>query len=108
MLKWIIFQKNYVASGDIIQFIPFVHTFYAFESPLIYNPHNHEGDVIFIPFAMGIHQGDLLGRALFTLAHFKALCFTTHHFPFCLFPSIVDDIHIIGPISIVSFGYEHF
>jgi hypothetical protein len=25
-----------------------------------------------------------------------------------LFPSIVDDIHIIGPFSIVSFAYEHF
>jgi hypothetical protein len=108
MLRWIIFQKYYVTNGDIIQFIPFVHTFYAFESPLFYSPHNHEGDVTIIPFAMGIHQGDFSGETLFTLTHFKALRSTTHHFPSCLFPSIVDDTHIIGPLSIVSFGYEHF
>ncbi len=33
------------------------------------------------------------------------------NFPFpqaCLFPSIVDDIHIISPPLIVSFTYEHF
>jgi hypothetical protein len=75
--------------------------FYAFEFPLFYNHHKHEGDVTFIPFAMGTHQGDLLGRALFALAHFKALCSITSHFPSCLFPSIVDDIHIIGPPSII-------
>ncbi len=122
MLRWIIFQKYYVTNGDIIQFIPFVHTFYAFESPLFYSHHNHEGDVTIIPSAMGTHesdplggatitlthQGDFSGKTLFTLTHFKALCSTTHHFPSCLFPSIVDDTHIIGPLSIVSFGYEHF
>jgi len=26
----------------------------------------------------------------------------------CLFPSIVDDTHIIGPLLIISFAYEHF
>jgi len=31
-----------------------------------------------------------------------------NHFPFCLFPSIVDGIHIIGPPSIISYAYEHF
>jgi len=57
---------------------------------------------------MGTHQGDPLGGALFALVHFRALCFTINHFPFCLFPSITNDIHIIGPPSIVSFTYEHF
>jgi len=46
---------------------------------------------------MGIHQGDPLGGALFALAHLKALRSTTNHFPYCLFPSIANDIHIIGP-----------
>jgi len=57
---------------------------------------------------MGTHQGDPWGGALFALAHFRALHSTINHFPFCLFPSIADDIHIIGPISIISFAYEHF
>jgi hypothetical protein len=57
---------------------------------------------------MGIQQGDLLRGALFALAHFRALCSTTSHFPSCLFPSILNDTHIINPLSIVSSAYEHF
>jgi hypothetical protein len=56
-----------------MRFVPFVRAFYAFESPLFYNHHNHEGDVIVIPFIMGTHLGDPLGGALFALAHFRAL-----------------------------------
>jgi hypothetical protein len=58
---------------------------------------------------MGTCQGDLLGGggALFLLIHFRALCFITSQFPSCLFPSIIDDTHNIGPILIVSFAYEH-
>ncbi len=59
--RGIIFQECRATSGDIIQLIPFVHAFYAFESPLFYNHHNHEGDVTIIPFAMGTRQGDPLG-----------------------------------------------
>ncbi len=80
-----------------MQLIPFVHAFYAFEFPLCYNHHNREGDVITIFSAMGTHQGDPLRKALFALAHFKALHFVANHFPFCLFPSIANDTHIIGP-----------
>jgi len=58
----VIFQKLCVTGGDIIQLIPFVHAFYAFESLLFYNHHNHESDVTIIPFAMGTHQGDPLGE----------------------------------------------
>jgi hypothetical protein len=57
---------------------------------------------------MGIHQGDPWGGALFTLTHFEALCSITSCFPSCVFPSIVNNTHIIGPPSIVSSAYEHF
>jgi hypothetical protein len=73
---------------------------------LFYNHHNREGDVIVISFSMGIHQGDLLGGALFVLVNFKVLHFIINHFPSCLLPSIVDDIHIIGPLLIVLFTYD--
>ncbi len=65
-----------------MQLIPFIRAFYAIESLLFYNQCNREGDVTFIHYAMGIHQGDPLGRALYALAHFRALCSTTNHFPF--------------------------
>jgi hypothetical protein len=58
--KRVIFQKLHAIGGNIIQFIPFVRAFYAFEFPLFYNCCNHEGDVIVIPFAMGTPQGDPL------------------------------------------------
>ncbi len=106
--KGVIFQELCVVGGDNIQFIPFVGTFYAFESPLFYNHHNHEGDVIMIPFAMGTRQGDPLREALFALVHFRALCSITSCFFSCLFSSITYDTHIIGPLSIVSSAYEHF
>jgi hypothetical protein len=108
MSKRIIFQKLRATCGDIIQFIPFICAFYAFKSPLFYSHCNRESDVTIIPFAMGTHQGDPLGVALFTLTHFRALGSIVNHFPSCLFPSITNDTHIISPLSIVSSTYEHF
>jgi len=61
MSRGVIFQKLCATCGDIIQFIPFVRAFYAFESPLCYSHCNHESDFTIIPFAMGVRQGDPLG-----------------------------------------------
>ncbi len=97
--KGVIFKKLHVAGGDIIHIIPFVRAIYAFESSLFYNDCNHEGNVTIIPFAMRIYQGDPLGRALFVLTHFRTLYFTSNLFFSCLFPSIMDDIHIISPLQ---------
>ncbi len=55
------------------------------------------------PFKVILYKG-----ALFALTHFRASRSTTSYFPSCLFTSIIDDIHIIGPLSIVSSAYEHF
>jgi len=62
---------------------------------------------------MKTHQGNPWGRggaggALFDLVHFRALHSIVNNFSSCLFPSIANDIHIIGPLSIVSYAYEHF
>jgi len=97
-------SKLCVVGGDIIQLIPFVHAFYAFESSMFYRNCNCDGNIMVIPFAMGTHQGDLLGGALFALVHLRALHSTVSHFPSCLFPSIINDTHIIDPLSIVSFA----
>ncbi len=99
MSRGVIFQEFHVRGGDIIQIIPFVCAFYAFESPLFYNHHNCEGVVEVIPYAMGLHQGDPLGGALFALTHLRALHYIISFSYFCLFPSITDDIDIIGPLS---------
>jgi hypothetical protein len=107
VLRGVIFQEFHAEGGDIIQFIPFVCAFYLFESPLFCSHHNHESDDIIIPFAIGIHQGDPLGGTIH-FNHFKALRSIVSHLPSCVFPSIVNDTHIISPFSIVSSVYEHF
>jgi hypothetical protein len=51
------FQELYIASGDVVQPIPCVYTFYVFQSLLFYNNHNYEGDITMIPnLIMGTHQ----------------------------------------------------
>jgi hypothetical protein len=57
---------------------------------------------------MGTCQGDHLGGALFSLVHLKALYFATSHFPSCLFPSIIDDIHTIGPLPLYHLHMNTF
>jgi hypothetical protein len=106
--KGVIFQEFHALGGFIIQLIPFVHAFYEFESPLFYSHHNHDGDVMVIPSAMGTRQGDPSRGALFALAHLRALKFTASHFPSCLFPSIVNDIHIIDPLPLYPLHMNSF
>jgi hypothetical protein len=51
---------------------------YEFDSSLFYSHHDHEGDVIIVPIAMGFQQGDPWGGwggALFAFAHFKGFKF---------------------------------
>jgi hypothetical protein len=57
---------------------------------------------------MGTCQNDPLRGALFALGHFRALHFIASCFPYCLFPSIINETHIIGPPLIISSAYEHF
>lgn len=102
VLRRVIFQEFRATCGDIIQLIFFDHAFYAFKFLLFYNHYSCEGDVIIIPFSMGVHQVDPLKGVLFAIAHFNAPCFTISHFISYLFPSIEYDIHIIGPLSIAS------
>jgi len=99
--------KNFVQQvKTLYNSIPFVCAFYAFKSPLFYSHHDHEGDIMVIPFAIRTRQSDPFGGALFALIHFKALRLTTNCFPPCLFPSTTNNIHIIGPPSIVSYRFE--
>jgi hypothetical protein len=108
VLKGILFQELHAVGGDIIQLIAFVCAFYVFKSHLFYGHCNREGDVIIIPSTMGTRQGDPWGRELFALTHFNVLRSIKNHFPSCLFPSVINNTHIISPPSILSLAYEHF
>jgi len=91
-----------------MQLIPLVRAIYAFEFPVFSSHRNCGSNVIVNPSTMGIRQGHPLGGALFISTHFRTLHYIINHFLFYLFPSIVDDIHIIGPPSIISSTYEQF
>ncbi len=58
----------------------------------------HE-DFIVILFKFNTWQGDLLNRMLFTLTYFRIFCPTiAPHLTF-VFPSLVDDMYIVGVFS---------
>jgi hypothetical protein len=59
--RGVILQELHATSENIIQLIPCVRAFYAFESSLFDGHHNHENDVTIIPCTMGICQGDPWG-----------------------------------------------
>jgi hypothetical protein len=44
----------------------------------------------------------------FALIHFHAFRNLVTHFPSYLFPSIIDDTHIIGLVLVVSQAFHHF
>ncbi|KAL2629623.1 hypothetical protein R1flu_014309 [Riccia fluitans] len=46
-------------------------------------------------------EGDLLVGALFALAHLRALRTVVSEHPLCLFPSLADNTHIVGPLEAV-------
>jgi hypothetical protein len=51
-------SRIYALGEPIIQFIPFVYAFYAFESPLFYSHCNHESDVVAIPPTCHEHKNN--------------------------------------------------
>jgi hypothetical protein len=73
-----------------------------------FQPSSLLGNLSIIHFLKGICQGDLFNGPLFTLAHFCALWCYVGIFPFCIFSSFIDDIHIIGLVFIICFVYNHF
>jgi hypothetical protein len=60
VLRRVIFQEFHATEREIIQLIPFVRAFYAFESSLFFSHCNCGGNVTVIPSTMGTHQGDPL------------------------------------------------
>jgi hypothetical protein len=54
-----------------------------------------------------MNWGDPLGDLLFALTHFQALVKTIVQAPSCVFPSLVDDTHIVGPMNEVVLAFDH-
>jgi len=52
-------------------------------------------------------QGDPLEGLLFALAHYWAFLETIVWAPNYVFPSLVDDTHIMGPMSKIVLAFDH-
>ncbi|KAL2643240.1 hypothetical protein R1flu_010827 [Riccia fluitans] len=96
-----LFCELRVATGSLDQLFPFVHSFYARRSPLYFSHCSCEDEVSLLSSESGTCQGDPLGGALFALAHLHALRIVASKHSLCLFPSLADDTHIVGPFEAV-------
>jgi hypothetical protein len=52
--------------------------------------------VTIIESTLGTKQGDPLGGPLLVLAHYRTFLKTIAHATSCVFPSLIDDTHIMG------------
>lgn len=102
-ILWITIFQEFRFFIDILdQFFPFVEQFYACWSPLYFSQVSQHGDFKVILFKFGTQHRNFLSRVLFILTHFHALhpTVTTH---LNVFPSLIDDTHIVGLVSNVVF-----
>ncbi len=83
----------------------FVWWFYACSSPLYFFQAFWHGDLIVILSESCTWQGDPLGRTLFAFVHLRTLCPIIIAHITCVFLSLVDDTHIIGPTSDCGFCF---
>jgi hypothetical protein len=54
-----------------------------------------------------MRQGDPLGGLLFIFAHYQTLLKTITRAPTYVFPCLVDDTHIMGPMNDISRAFDH-
>jgi hypothetical protein len=98
LVSWTTILKELQSSTNTLdQLFPFVHWFYTHQSPLYFSKASRHRDLIVISFEFGTWEGDPSGRMLFALVHFRTFHPTSTSHPTCVFPSLVDDMHIIGP-----------
>jgi hypothetical protein len=48
-----------------------------------------------------------LGGILFILVHYRALLETIMWAPVWVFPSLTNDTHIVGPLSEITYAFDH-
>jgi hypothetical protein len=54
-----------------------------------------------------MRQGDPLKGLLFALTHYQTLLETIVQTPSYIFPSLVDDTHIMGPMNEITHAFDH-
>jgi hypothetical protein len=63
--------------------------------------------ITIIESSLGIRKGDPLRGLLFILAHYQVFLETIMWVFSYVFPSLVDDTHIMGPMSEITHAFNH-
>ncbi|KAL2631235.1 hypothetical protein R1flu_015921 [Riccia fluitans] len=96
-----LFSELRAAIGSLDQLFHFMRFFYVRHLLLYFSHYFCEDEVSLLSSESGTYQGDPLGGALFALAHLCALRTMASEHPLCLFPSLADATHIVGPLEVV-------
>jgi hypothetical protein len=64
-------------------------------------------EVTIIESSLGTRQGDHLRGPLFVLAHYQASLKTIVRAFSCVFPSLANDTHVVGPMSEITHVSDH-
>ncbi len=54
-----------------------------------------------------MRHGDPLRGFLFALAHYQALLKTIAQAPSYVFPSLMDNTHVVGPLNKITLAFDH-
>jgi len=102
-----IFRELCVVKGPLVSIIPFTKLFYGAHFSIYYQHGRHVEGVAIIESSSSTRQGDPLKGYLFILAHYQALLETIAQAPNYVFPSLVDDIRIVGPMNEITSASDH-
>ncbi|KAL2612314.1 hypothetical protein R1flu_024006 [Riccia fluitans] len=101
-----LFYELHAAIGSLDQLFPFVRSFYAHCLSLYISHCSRKDEVSLLLSKSCTCQGDPLGGTLFALAHLRAFRIVASDNTICLFPSLADDTHIVGPPEAVMVAFH--
>ncbi len=102
-----IFRELCDGRGPLTSIIPFTKLFYGTHSSLYYQHGQHAEGITIIESTSGMRQDDPLGGLLFALAHYRALLETIAWASNYIFPSLMGDTHIMGPLNEIIHAFDH-
>ncbi len=105
--KLLFLESCVMSRGAFGKHCPFIRLFYGTHFSLYYQHGRHVEGVTIIESSLGTRQGDPLKGLLFALAHYRALLKTIVWAPNCIFPSLTNDTHIMGPLSEITHTFDH-
>jgi hypothetical protein len=100
-------ESCWVAKGILASIVPFTMSFYGAHSSFYYQHGWHVEGVTIIESSSSTRHGDTLGGPLFALAHYWTFLKTIVQTSNCIFPSLLNNTHIIRPINEIIHAIDH-